>query len=450
MSTGRSSPTKVSDMLLELSDNSADRIKVKSEEVKHSSPSLKNKISAVEKEIAQTIKRVDAEIRSDYPILKHQDAIGTILFTVSAAMVLATWWVHVNFGGNSVAVSVACIASVAFFVSILHELEHDLIHNIYFAKNPLVQGIMFAFIWVFKISASPWWRKKMHLKHHMHSGQKQDAEERIIGLGLPAGLKKMMVTMHPYGAVLVSRQVSKDSWYLNLFEMVNSSAPIIATVIVLNKVFFAYLLAMWFYGDEWTQHLPQGALWYLKEFHILVWLPNIFRQSCLVLMSTFSHYYEDIPIKSVFFQNQVLDHWMLFPFQFFCSNFGATHILHHYVPSQPFYIRQMTYDRGVKEEMIRLGVRYNDFGSLARANRFFGDKIGFSQQETMSTVQEFTALETTSSDIATMAYFITMCYTLGIASYVLYDFIILLEFPLNVIHHFTTSKTSTPVGMKEE
>jgi hypothetical protein len=51
-------------------------------------------------------------------------------------------------------------------------------------------------------------------------------------------------------------------------------------------------------------------------------------------------------------------------------NAGATHIVHHYVPGQPFYIRELVYRR-VKDVMIAQGVRYNDLGIVRRGNRYF-------------------------------------------------------------------------------
>ena len=103
-------------------------------------------------------------------------------------------------------------------------------------------------------------------------------------------------------------------------------------------------------------------------------------------MSNCSHYYGDIPAKRVFYQNQILDHWCTLPFQLFCFNFGtscwllgfikryigATHIIHHYIPGQPFYLRQMIYP-AVKPGMVALGVRNNDLGIAVRANRYFSD-----------------------------------------------------------------------------
>jgi hypothetical protein len=94
------------------------------------------------------------------------------------------------------------ICSVAFVVSLLHELEHDIIHNIYFRNSPWVQDLMFWGIWLSKLHGNPWFRKEMHLKHHVVSGQTDDAEERLIGLGLPLGFKRLAVTMHPFGNII--------------------------------------------------------------------------------------------------------------------------------------------------------------------------------------------------------------------------------------------------------
>ena len=40
------------------------------------------------------------------------------------------------------------------------------------------------------------------------------------------------------------------------------------------------------------------------------------------VISTYCHYYGDIPERDVFFQTQILDHPLLYPFQLFCFNFG--------------------------------------------------------------------------------------------------------------------------------
>lgn len=49
---------------------------------------------------------------------------------------------------------------------------------------------------------------------------------------------------------------------------------------------------------------------------------------------------------------------------------GATHIVHHYVPNQAYYIRSLVYYK-VKKFMIDHGVRHNDLGIVLRGNRYF-------------------------------------------------------------------------------
>jgi fatty acid desaturase len=44
----------------------------------------------------------------------------------------------------------ACIVMATVFASVSHELEHDLIHRLYFKKNALIQNIMMAIVWVMR------------------------------------------------------------------------------------------------------------------------------------------------------------------------------------------------------------------------------------------------------------------------------------------------------------
>ena len=66
--------------------------------------------------------------------------------------------------------------SSAFSISLLHELEHDIIHNLYFKSHMWVQDMMFWGIWIAKLHGNPWYRRELHLKHHIVSGQIDDAE----------------------------------------------------------------------------------------------------------------------------------------------------------------------------------------------------------------------------------------------------------------------------------
>jgi hypothetical protein len=71
---------------------------------------------------------------------------------------------------------VIVVCGVSFAISLLHELEHDLIHNLYYRKQAWVQDLMFWGIWLSKLHGNPWFRRDMHLKHHIVSGQIDDAE----------------------------------------------------------------------------------------------------------------------------------------------------------------------------------------------------------------------------------------------------------------------------------
>ncbi|CAF3364988.1 unnamed protein product [Rotaria socialis] len=247
-------------------------------------------ILSASREICRTIKQSDAEIRQKYPFLYHQDVICAIIFA-------AIWTVML----------------IALVLSLLHELEHDIIHNLYFKSHRWIQNCMFIVIWVAKLHVSPWYRRQLHLKHHLLSGQINDAEERLIGLGLSPNYKRMAVSVHPFGGLLISDDINYD---INTLIGFHTCYPIIRTLAV------------------------------------CLCFPNVLRQGCLVMMSNSSHYYGDIPLNTVYYQNQILDSWFLFPFQLFCFNFGATRIVHHYVPSQPFYIRHFT-AKSVKHTMVK-------------------------------------------------------------------------------------------------
>jgi len=263
-----------------------------------------------------------------------------------------------------------CVNGVA--ISILHELEHDLIHNLYFKTKPYVQHFMFLVIWMGKLHANPWNRKTLHLLHHKASGQVKDVEERILGLGLPFGLKRLAMAVHPFANILQFDTVWRESgmpmalFYKQIFQ----NGPTIVIFAVLIHLFFLHLVNFYVYPLKFLFLLGPILTWPFVRDTMVVWLlPNLIRNMSLIFMTTSCHYYGDIPKGYVYFQNQIINHPLLWPFQIFCFNFASTHIIHHYVPSQPFYLRQMI-AHPVHAEMIRQGVRNNDFGVVFRSNGF--------------------------------------------------------------------------------
>lgn len=83
----------------------------------------------------------------------------------------------------------------AFWISILHEFEHDLIHQMYYRKNKSVNNAMLATVYVFRPSTiHPWIRRDIHLHHHKSSGTASDIEERGINNGDKWDVKRLLMT----------------------------------------------------------------------------------------------------------------------------------------------------------------------------------------------------------------------------------------------------------------
>ena len=79
------------------------------------------------------------------------------------------------------------------------------------------------------------------------------------------------------------------------------------------------------------------------------------------------HYYGGV--NNVLEQTHVITSRWFAPFQLFCFNFGKTHTIHHLIPNQPFYIRQMV-SRKILKIMREHGIRFNDLESIKNANLY--------------------------------------------------------------------------------
>merc|ERR1712137_827244 len=292
-------------------------------------PKEKNPYQPRINSIRKVIYAEEKRLRAKYPILDHQDALGLAWFFGSLGLMAITGYLYLT----DVLAWYLVIPLMAMYISVLHELEHDLIHELYFKEQKWIQNLMFATIWISKVNANPWWRKPMHLKHHKTSGQVDDIEERLIGLGQPLGLVRFLITINPIGSYLVMNQVGRDSERMGSVpgvSMMRVSALNLPVILPGN----ACLIALFF-----PSYVP--AFWYSVAWAVcvLLYFPNMLRQSSL---------------------------------QLFCFNFGATHIIHHYVTRQPFYLRQMAAD-GVMDEFRKQGFRFNDLDIYKRAHRYSKD-----------------------------------------------------------------------------
>jgi hypothetical protein len=308
--------------------------------------------------VRKAIRQADARLLEKHPWLGWDNAmaLGFFLTALLGAAGLAVAW----FQGTLPAW--VAIIGIAWTVSILHEMEHDLIHDLYL-PHPVVRTGVLGTIWFAKGSLDPWTRGYMHRWHHIVSGQEEDIEERLIGLGMPWGPLRVLITLvPPFSIVLrpgLGRAVRARAAEGGRRPDPRAHRAPLALVVV-NAVLMllpTISLVAWLLGAAWAW--PVLVLWAI---------PNTLRHAAIVILSTNSHYV-GIPRGSVVEQNQVLDHPIFWPLQIFCWNFGATHVLHHFLVRQPFWRRTLVFSE-VRPSLLDNGVRANDLGSFTRANQY--------------------------------------------------------------------------------
>lgn len=341
--------------------------------------------------IKRVVTQAGADLRARHPWLKHQDAIGVTIMALSLAGMIGS---GVLYYLDLIAWYV-CVPLVAIFASFIHELEHDLIHLMYFRKNPAINKLMLIIGWIVRPSTvNPLVRRRLHLHHHKHSGTESDLEERGITNGVPWGWRRLLMT----GDNMLSV-------YLRPVETVRAVHAFVRAQKPADQAERKRLLV-----EQRRAYLPIGNLYYLAwhgwlGFHavmltagllglaltppawlastmgvldflaVTLMLPSFLRTFCLHFISSNMHYYGDVQDGNIMQQCQVLNAWWLAPLHLFCFNFGATHAIHHFVVKEPFYIRQWTAPTAHKV-MREMGVRFNDFGSLLRANRYRAEASG--------------------------------------------------------------------------
>lgn len=322
--------------------------------------------------IRQVVLARGDELRRRFPLLRHQDALGAgiLLFALSgmqgSALLYVTghlaWW--------------ACLLLNAFFASLTHELEHDLIHSMYFRKQRLPHNLMLGLVWLARPSTiNPWVRRHLHLNHHKVSGSESDIEERAITNGEPWGIARLLMVGDNMMAAFI-RLLRAPGARRKLGILVRTLA-VYAPLALLH--WGAWYVFLGFHGAngvaallgspvQWSQD-TLALMHYIDIAVVVIIGPNVLRTFCLHFVSSNMHYYGDIEPGNVIQQTQVLNPWWMWPLQAFCCNFGSTHGIHHFVVKEPFYIRQLTAPVAHKV-MAEMGVRFNDFGTFARANRF--------------------------------------------------------------------------------
>lgn len=331
--------------------------------------------------IKAAIRAESERIRARYGFLRHQDAIGAAIMALSVLGMIGSGWAYVA----GLIPWWLCIPLSAIFASFIHELEHDLIHTLYFRKNPLAYQLMMALCWITRPSTvSPWVRRRLHLHHHKYSGSDSDLEERGITNGERWGWRRLLMTGDHMLAVALRPHQMRETVKAFIKAQQPRSREEVTMLIREQRLSFMPLsflhYAIW-YGFL-AYHavagvlalagspLPASGFMSFIDATVVVWLaPNVLRVFCLHFISSNMHYYGDIDSNNVLQQCQVLNPWWLWPMQLFCFNFGSSHAIHHFVVSQPFYVRQLSVP--VAHRVMREhGVRFNDFGAFRRANRW--------------------------------------------------------------------------------
>lgn len=338
---------------------------------------------------AEHIRRVvldaGAALRTRHPWLRHQDAIGATIMAVSLAGMVLSGWLYV---AGKVPWWV-CVPVTAIFASFIHELEHDLIHQMYFRSRPWANATMLLLGWVARASTiNPFLRRALHLHHHKASGTVSDLEERGIFNGERWGWRRLLGTGDNILGVMLRPVTMRHAMHHYIKAQQPRSRRAYARMALINSTAFVPLGSLYYLlFHAWVvwhgvliaaslagAHvaIPEGLHAFaqtLDVFAVVYMLPNFLRTFCIQFISSNMHYYGDVEPRNVMQQCQVLNPWWLWPMQLFCFNFGSTHAIHHFAVKEPFYIRQ--WNAGIAHRVMReMGVRFNDFGTFWRANRY--------------------------------------------------------------------------------
>jgi hypothetical protein len=314
--------------------------------------------------IRDAIKARRDEIFAAHPWLAHQDAIGAFLALSSFGGCVALW---VAYAWDALP-AWAVVLGVAWLGSILHELEHDLMHELYFKSSPRLRDVLVLLCWLPRPNIlNPWARKVAHLHHHRVSGTRTDYEEIATTNGLPWGMRRFLMMTCRTVRVWITGRRSKPitidgvtlhrRWFDGLETLFDSAL-------------FGWLASLVVRLFVPSEALPAGVALVVRGLDfvaVALVIPNLWRRFCLFFMTSNCHYHGDV--AGLLQQTQVLNHWVFLPFNLFCFNFGATHAIHHFVVRQPFYIRQWVAPVAYRAFRDH-GVRSNDLGTFRRANRY--------------------------------------------------------------------------------
>ena len=329
---------------------------------------MRDKLREQTKIIIQAIRSEEQALRDRYSFLSHQNTIGMLilLFSASAMFGLGSMYYY------EILPAWLAIILIAMVASISHELEHDLIHRQYFSKMPLIHNFMMLTVWLMRPNTvNPWFRRHMHLHHHQVSGTEQDLEERLVGNGIKNPFKRLLViTDGLLGLILFRKTYEKEIKGFSFGKVFHAAFPIATAYFVVLYTMIGYHgLGLFLPIETYVPAVFSPVISAFEFLMVVLVLPNIIRSTSLNFVTSSMHYYGGV--SHLHQQTHVITSKWFSLFHLFCFNFGKTHTIHHFVPNQPFYIRQWISAK-VNRVMEQQGVRFNDFESLKNANAFPG------------------------------------------------------------------------------
>lgn len=325
------------------------------------------------KRIRETILAEGQRLREKYPWLKHQNALGLTIFSLAVMGTGLSAWSYTQ----GFIPAWLCIPLVAIFTSLLHELEHDLIHWQYFKNKKWLHNFMLLVGWILRPGTiNPWVRRHLHFLHHKVSGSEKDLEERGIANGMKYGPLRLFIMFDTFvgnllKVIIKGEKGKKTKRFLQICAINFPLAFVCAGIWYSFLVFHISSGVGDLIGNPviWSQAVLTNMEW--VDIAIVIWIaPFYLRSFSLNFISSNMHYYGNV--NNLIHQTQVLNHPLFLPFQIFCFNFGSTHGIHHFVVKEPFYIRQMT-AKVAHQVMKENGVRFNDLNTFKRANNFLFD-----------------------------------------------------------------------------
>ena len=320
------------------------------------------------RQIIQAIRAEEQCWRARYPILQYQNWLGMgILLFALTGMLTSAYLYYLQ-----LIPAWLCIIIAALCASLSHEIEHDLLHRQYFRNQPVIYNMMMLLSWLMRPNTvNPWYRRDMHLLHHKVSGTRQDLEERLVGNGIPYGLGRFVVMFDGFlGLCLRQAHLRRDVDNFSVRQVLSATFPLASLYFLCWYGFLGFHAYDGLLGGVAGGAYPGWLLLVMDgiNFAVVVLIaPNVIRSACLNFITSNMHYYGNV--HGLVQQTQILDRWYFLPLQLFCCNFGSTHSIHHFVVSQPFYLRQLVANKSHRV-MREQGVRHNDLSTFVTSNRW--------------------------------------------------------------------------------